>query len=76
MALGAIAGLALAFVALTEDVLTGETHSFDCAVLLALRVSCDLSRPVGPSWKLGMFRDITALGSTTIISLVTAIAVG
>ena len=75
LALGTIAGLLLAFVDLTEDVLTGETHTFDRVVLVALRVNGDLSRPVGPPWMLAMFRDLTALGSTTVITLATGLAV-
>lgn len=74
LVLGAAAGLLLAFIDLSEEVLTGETHAFDRTVLLALRINGDLSRPIGPHWMVGMFRDITALGSPTVITLMTAMA--
>jgi undecaprenyl-diphosphatase len=42
---------------------------FDERVLLSLRRSDDLAIPVGPAWLLGAARDLSALGSTTVLTL-------
>jgi len=66
----------LAFVALAGEVLEGETRSFDRALLLALRNPADLSDPIGPRWLEEVARDVTALGSTVILSYATLASVG
>jgi undecaprenyl-diphosphatase len=57
-------------------VLEGETHAFDRAVLLAFRNPLDPSDPIGPTWLEIMFRDITALGGTTVLTLMTIAVIG
>jgi undecaprenyl-diphosphatase len=42
---------------------------FDERVLLSLRRPDDSAVPIGPSWLLGAARDVSALGSTTILVL-------
>lgn len=54
----------------------GESFAFDKWMLIALRHSNDLSRPIGPSWFKPIFIDITGLGSTTALTIFTLIAVG
>ena len=66
----------LCFVLLASEVREGETHAFDEWVLLALRTPSDASDPIGPRWLEAMLLDITSLGSTTVIILVTALAFG
>ncbi len=66
----------LGFVKLADDVGGGETQHFDEAVLRALRDPSDPSRPVGPWWAAGVGRDVTALGSFTVLSLVTLMTAG
>ena len=61
---------------LTDEVLEGETHAFDETVLLALRSSADPSDPIGPDWLEEQIRDITALGSLGVLTLVSLAAVG
>lgn len=61
------------FIALAEQVLKGETGSFDRAIMLALRVPGDLSRPLGPLWLHSVARDITSLGSLPVLSLMIGI---
>jgi undecaprenyl-diphosphatase len=59
------------FLELADEVVEGETRAFDEAVLLALRNPADPSDPVGPPWVEEMGRDLTALGGTAILALVT-----
>ncbi|MCZ7656709.1 MAG: phosphatase PAP2 family protein [Xanthobacteraceae bacterium] len=65
----------LGFIALVDEVLEGETHAFDEAILRALRNPADSADPTGPWWLEAMFRDITALGGTTVITLITLAAI-
>jgi undecaprenyl-diphosphatase len=44
-------------------------------MLLSLRTAGDLSVPIGPAWLAHAFTDITSLGGTTVLSLITIIAV-
>jgi undecaprenyl-diphosphatase len=69
-----LAGGLFLFLNLTGEVLEGETHAFDERILLALRVPGDLSTPVGPYWLTHAVGDITALGGTTVLSLMTVLA--
>jgi undecaprenyl-diphosphatase len=72
--IGALAGLALLFAKIVEDVVNHESHAFDRSVLLALRTAGDPSMPIGPAWLRDAAIDITSLGSPTIIALLTIIA--
>ncbi|MBV8557333.1 MAG: PAP2 family protein, partial [Planctomycetaceae bacterium] len=64
------------FVALAGEVLEGTTQRFDERMIRALRTADDPAVPIGPAWMEEAGRDITALGSVTIIVLVIAAAVG
>lgn len=57
------------FIEVAEQVLEGETGSFDRAVLLALRMPGNPVHALGPVWMEGVARDITALGSIPVLSL-------
>lgn len=61
--------LLLAFILLAGEVTAGDTQAFDVRVLHALRRADDPSRPIGPAWLEGMFLDVTALGSGTVLGL-------
>lgn len=53
---------------------TGEgTPGIDERLLVALRNPADLADPVGPAWVEEMARDITALGSVVVLSLISTI---
>jgi undecaprenyl-diphosphatase len=71
----AAASLAL-FAQLTDEVFEGETHAFDEMVLLALRDSADPGNPIGPGWFEDMMRDVTALGSTGVLTILSLAVVG
>lgn len=58
------------FLFVADEVVEGETQRFDERVLLALREPGDPADPVGPVWVEEAARDITALGSVTVLFLV------
>lgn len=69
-------GALLGFAELAGEVIEGETHAFDEAVLLALREPADTADPIGPRWVEAAFRDLTALGGTTVLTVVTLVTFG
>jgi undecaprenyl-diphosphatase len=69
--LALVAAGAWAFLEIAEEVGEGETHAFDEALLLALRAPGDPTDPLGPVWLEEVARDITALGSISVLGLVT-----
>ena len=70
------AGLLLAFLNLAGEVMDGETAAMDRAILLSLRSAADPTDPLGPLWLEQVARDITALGSIVVLSLITLTAMG
>lgn len=75
MALLLVIGGVWAFLALTGEVLEGDTHFFDVQVIAWLRQPGHPALPRGPQWLAEAVRDITALGSSVVlILLVTAVA--
>jgi undecaprenyl-diphosphatase len=70
-----IALLLLAFGFIASEVTEGSSEPFDRAILLALRDAADPSDPIGPPWLEGAVRDVTALGSTAVLGLVSLSAV-
>ncbi len=59
-----------------SEVLEGDTMAVDRAALLALRTPLDPAIPIGPTWLREVFVDVTAMGSTTVLMIVTALAAG
>ncbi|MEK0082497.1 phosphatase PAP2 family protein [Benzoatithermus flavus] len=76
LALLFIAGSIWGFLALGEEVSEGEQLSFDRAILLAFRNPADPNDPLGPPWFESAARDVTALGGTVVLTLMTAGVVG
>ncbi|MDQ0314116.1 phosphatase PAP2 family protein [Amorphus orientalis] len=64
------------FAEIVDEVLEGESHEFDEAIMLALRTAGDTADPIGPPALEIAMRDITALGSFPVLFLIGAIAVG
>ena len=58
------------FLEVSEDVMEGEVQALDRALLLALRMPGDPATARGPLWLESVARDITALGSITVLGLV------
>lgn len=68
--------IALYFFAKVADaVVEGEYGRFDRGLLLALRNPLDPSDPLGPPWLEESMRDMTALGGTAVLTLITLLAV-
>lgn len=57
------------FIEVGEEVVEGGTHAVDSAILLALRAPGDAGDPLGPPWLEAAARDVTALGSFTVLGL-------
>jgi undecaprenyl-diphosphatase len=70
------ASLILAFGFVAEEVMEGDTHKLDMAVLMALRNSDNPTDLVGPVWFEEMVRDVTALGSYAFILIVVLSVLG
>lgn len=59
------------FAKLADEVLEGETRSFDTAVLLAFHEPNNPDEPLGPKWVQEMARDVTALGGIIVLTVLT-----
>lgn len=64
-----ILGSLFLFVEIAGEVTGGDTADFDHAVIEWLRPYEDPSQPRGPVWLKEVARDITALGSTAVLTL-------
>ena len=64
------------FAELADEVVEGQTHAFDRAVLLALRRPGDPDQPLGPRWLQEAMRDFSALGGLGVVSLLSLAAIG
>jgi undecaprenyl-diphosphatase len=65
---------ALALMVLVADEGGGHLRRFDEGVLLALRSPLDRADPIGPLWVEIFFRDVTALGSHAVLTLIAVAA--
>lgn len=72
----AAAGLLLVFGMLADEVIEGDTLNFDKAVLMSLRDSVDPANPIGPVWFQEAARDVTALGSFTVLGIIVCVVIG
>ncbi|NUS19859.1 MAG: phosphatase PAP2 family protein [Mesorhizobium sp.] len=66
-----IAGGLWGFEELMEVARATTPHAFDTEILLAFRHAGQPDSPIGPLWLQGAVRDITALGSTSVLVLIT-----
>lgn len=64
------------FIELADEVIEGETHQVDQAILLAMRNPADRSDPLGPGWVEEMGRDFTALGGVAVLTFIALVAGG
>ncbi|PBB67574.1 phosphoesterase [Mesorhizobium sp. WSM4312] len=67
-----IAGGLWGFVELMEVARATAPHAFDTEILLAFRQVGQPAIPIGPSWLEGAMRDITSLGSASVLVLITS----
>jgi undecaprenyl-diphosphatase len=71
-----VAGGLWTFLTIADEVHEGETAAFDRDLILALRNPADITDPLGPLWFEEMMRDVTALGSTFVLTFATAAVIG
>lgn len=65
-----------AFFELAEDAPGGEFLPRETKLMRALRQPDNPAAPIGPAWTAEASRDITALGSAAVLTLVTSLVVG
>jgi undecaprenyl-diphosphatase len=70
-----IAGGAYGFVELTEVARETTPHAVDTRILLAFRTPSQPDNPIGPFWMEEAVRDMTSLGSATVLIFITAVVV-
>lgn len=70
VALGFVALLLLGLVWFGHEMMEGDAVGFDRAVILSMRVAGHPDQPLGPRWLPSAVRDVTALGSSTVLTLV------
>jgi undecaprenyl-diphosphatase len=77
-AAAALAGIGLlaAFALLASEVYEGDTLAFDRRILLLLRASGNPAISIGPIWLKDAMRDITALGGTSVLTIMVVAASG
>jgi len=75
-AIGLLGGLLWAFLSIADAVSEGDTKTWDTRILLLLRDPSNSALPWGPQWVQEMARDLTALGSVTVLTLLTAAVIG
>jgi undecaprenyl-diphosphatase len=69
------AGSLWAFLDIADEMAEGETQSLDSRIILGLREPGDLDNPIGSKNVEEAVRDITALGGTTLVIVVTVVSV-
>ena len=71
-----IAFLLFAFGFVAQEVAEGRSLPFDRSIILALRDPAHPSEPWGPAWFQEAARDVTALGSIIVLTMVTLAVAG
>ena len=64
------------FLEVTDEVLEGDSRAIDEAIILWFREPGNPKNPIGPQWAAEFARDITALGGTGVLVLVTMAVAG
>ena len=70
-----VAGGLWGFVELAEVARDSSARAFDTEILLAFREAGQTDNPIGPLWFEEAMRDITGLGSTIVLVMVTAVTI-
>jgi undecaprenyl-diphosphatase len=76
IALVLLAGAVWGLVELADEVREGEQIGVDRMLLLLFRNPLDPTDPIGPLWLEEAVRDVTALGGTTVLAIITLSAAG
>jgi undecaprenyl-diphosphatase len=72
----AVAGGVWGFVGIADDVVKGQTASMDRRIMLAMRNPADPADPLGPAWVEEIGRDLSALGGTAFLTILTLAVAG
>lgn len=72
----AVGAAALALLLLVGWMTDRQPFAFDRAIILALRHPDNLAVPVGPGWLKPAMVDLTALGGSTVLTIVTVAVIG
>lgn len=75
-AIASIAGAGLVVFKLAEEIGEGDLRALDTAFLLAFRDPADHAELIGPRWLAHLMTDITSLGGTSVLTLITVVALG
>lgn len=75
LALVLATGAVLSFLEIGDDVSEGDTHGIDRRIVLLFRNPQDLNDPLGSRNIEEAVRDVTALGGTTIVTMVTILGI-
>ena len=70
MVMAVVSGLILAFLQIADEMIEGEMEAFDRSILLMFREPANPDLVIGPPWMHEMVRDITALGSFSLLGLI------
>jgi undecaprenyl-diphosphatase len=62
------------FLGVADEVREGEIEEFDRQILLLFRNPADPADPIGPVWLEEAMRDLTALGSMVVLTIITLAA--
>jgi undecaprenyl-diphosphatase len=76
VALVLLAGAVWGLVEIADEVREGEQFGVDRMLLLLFRNPLDPTDPIGPLWFEEAVRDVTALGGTTVLAIITLSAAG
>jgi undecaprenyl-diphosphatase len=68
--------LILAVIEMMDEVAEGEADAIDRSMLAALRAPGDPHQPLGPEWFIIAMKDVTSLGSTTVLAIVAIVSIG
>jgi undecaprenyl-diphosphatase len=66
----AAALLILGFLHIADEVMEGETHGIDKAIMLALRMPGDHANPIGPKWVETTMIELTSFGDNAVLIVV------
>lgn len=70
-----LAAAGFSFLEIADDMAEGDTRVIDSRLILALREPGDLNNPIGGHGIEEAVRDITALGGTTLVVVITLVAI-
>lgn len=70
IAIAIASGCVWLFFNIADEVMEGDTHEVDQAILDMFRVADDPSQIIGPVWLHEAVRDLTALGSATVLTII------